>query len=80
VEEEKKWYEKTEWIYILVILLWPVGLFLLWTNKEIPKKNKLIMSGIFGVLLITSMIVYGQIMVDIFKDLNRMLPRDLRLF
>ena len=80
LEEEKKWNEKTEWIYVLVILLWPVGLYLLWTNKEIPKKNKIIMSGIFGILLIIGLVVYGKIMLDILNYFNDMLPAELRLF
>ena len=72
-EQEKKWYEKTEWIYILVILFWPVGLYLLWTNKEIPKKNKLIMSGIFLALLIIGLIMNGADMFHQFERIFRKL-------
>lgn len=63
-EEPKKWYQKPEWIYVLVLLFWPVGLFLLWTNKEIPKQNKLIMSGIFLVLLVIGLLTQGPEMFD----------------
>jgi len=62
--EEKKWYQKPEWIYVLVILFWPVGLYLLWSNKEITKKNKLIMTGIFLVLLVIGLITQGPEMFD----------------
>lgn len=72
MEEEKKWYQKAEWIYILVILFWPVGLYLLWTNKEIPQKNKLIMTGIFAVLLIIGLLMNGA---DMFNDVQRILRK-----
>ncbi|MDX2362172.1 MAG: hypothetical protein QNK23_15295 [Crocinitomicaceae bacterium] len=72
MEAEKKWYEKAEWIYILVLLFWPVGLFLLWKNKEIPKKNKLIMTGIFLVLLVIGLLMNGE---KIFDELFRMIRR-----
>lgn len=64
MEAEKKWYQKPEWIYVLVLLFWPVGLYLLWSNKEIPKKNKLIMTGIFLVLLVIGLLTQGQDMFD----------------
>ena len=69
---EKKWYQKTEWIFMLVLLFWPVGLYLLWTNKEISKKNKLIVSGIFLFLLIIGLMMNGE---DIFHDIRRVIRR-----
>lgn len=47
----KKWHEKAEWIYLLVLFVFPLGLFLLWTNKDIPRTNKIIVTGIFLTLL-----------------------------
>lgn len=58
--QEKKWYQKTEWIYLLVFLFWPIGLYLLWKSKEIPKKNKLLITGIFLVLLVIGLIMDGE--------------------
>jgi hypothetical protein len=68
MEAVKKWYHKTEWIFLLVFLFWPAGLFLLWTSKDIPKKNKLIVTGIFLVLLIIGLCMHGP---EIFRDIRR---------
>jgi hypothetical protein len=71
METEKKWYEKPEWIFMLVLLVWPVGLVLLWQHKEITKKNKLIVTGIFLVLLVVSLIVNGPTMFHEFRHIFR---------
>ncbi len=66
--DEKKWYQKREWIYMLVLLFWPVGLYLLWTNKEIERQSKLIVTGIFLILLVIGLLMNEE---DMFYDIRR---------
>ncbi len=47
---ERKWYQKTWFVIALLILVWPVGLILLWMNPFFAKKTKIVVSGIFVVL------------------------------
>lgn len=46
-----KWYEKTWVIILLVILFFPVGLFLVWKKKEWGGKRKVIITAIVGVCI-----------------------------
>lgn len=54
MEHSKKWYEKTGWIIVLLILFFPVGLFLMWKYTEWNKKVKWGITGLFAILLIFS--------------------------
>lgn len=48
----KKWYQKPAWIYALTVLVYPIGVFLLWKSKEIKKAVKIILTIIIPVLII----------------------------
>jgi len=50
--KEKKWYKKPMWIYVLSFVFFPVGLYLLWTNQEIAKKIKIIVTCCVGVFVL----------------------------
>jgi len=72
MNQEKKWYQKKEWIFILVILFWPVGLYLLWNNKEIPKNEKLLMTAIFAILLVIGLVTQGA---EIFNRIDNIFDK-----
>ncbi len=38
--DHKKWYQKTGWIIALLILIFPVGLFLMWKYTNWKKTGK----------------------------------------
>jgi hypothetical protein len=72
VKIETKWYQKPEWIFVLVLLFWPLGLVLLWISKTIPLKSKIIMTSIWSVLLIIGLIMNGPKM---FKRIDRIMNK-----
>lgn len=53
---DQKWYEQPVWIYLLVVFFFPVGLFLLWRKNQLSTKTKLIVTGLFLVLLTFALI------------------------
>lgn len=54
MEVSKKWYKSTWAILVLLVLFFPAGLFLMWRYSKWNSKVKWIVSGIFGLLLITT--------------------------
>ena len=48
----KKWYQKTGYIILLLVLFFPVGLFLMWKYTNWGKKVKIAISVIFALLFI----------------------------
>lgn len=52
--ENKKWYQKTLGIIILLILFFPIGLFLMWKHARWNKIVKIIITGIFALFLLGS--------------------------
>lgn len=50
----KKWYEKTGWIILLLILFFPLGLFLMW-KSDWKKTPKILISIFFGWIVIASL-------------------------
>lgn len=49
-----KWYQKSIWVIILLILFFPVGLFLMWKYTNWNKKAKIVITGIFALIVIGS--------------------------
>lgn len=41
------WYEKKIWVFIWLLILYPVGLYALWKNSELDKKAKIVLSVAF---------------------------------
>ena len=75
MDKSKKWYQKTLGIVGLLILFFPLGLFLMWKYAEWDKKIKWIITGIFILLLIASSVTGGnkqttQVETKVKKDIN----------
>ena len=47
----KKWYQKTAWIIILLILFFPIGLYLMWRYTNWKKPAKIIISAFFAFIV-----------------------------
>ena len=54
-QKPKKWYQQTGWIIALLILFFPVGLYLMWKYTNWSTVAKSIISGIIGLLAIFSL-------------------------
>ena len=52
---EKKWYQKTWFMWVMLIFFLPIGLFLMWKYSAYSKKAKIIITAIFALLFIVSM-------------------------
>lgn len=48
MEAKKKWYQSTGWIIALLILFFPVGLFLMWKYTNWNKAVKWVVTGVFA--------------------------------
>lgn len=55
IMEQKKWYQKTGWIIALLILFFPIGLFLMWKYANWNKIVKIIITVLFALSLIGNM-------------------------
>jgi len=55
METKKKWYQKTGWIIALLILFFPVGLFLMWKYANWNKVVKGVVTGVFALMVIANM-------------------------
>ena len=51
-----KFYEKTWFIVIMLIIFFPVGLILVWTNKKWSQKGKITATAVVAILLIIGLI------------------------
>lgn len=54
VPREKKLYEKTWFVVVMLIFLWPVGLFLMWKYTDWNKVVKIVITVICALSLITA--------------------------
>ncbi len=50
-KDTKQWYQKTVWIILLLILCFPVGIFLMWKYTNWKKPVKIIISAFFVLLV-----------------------------
>jgi len=48
----KKWYQKTWGIVLLLVLFFPVGIYLMWRYADWPKNVKIVVSVIFAIIAI----------------------------
>ncbi len=53
METKRKWYQKTGVIIVLLILFFPVGLYLMWKHASWNKMTKWIVTGVFAFLVIS---------------------------
>lgn len=49
-----KWYKKPGWIAVLLIVFWPVGLYLMWEYTNLSKTTKFILTSIIVLFGVTS--------------------------
>ena len=74
-QTEIKWYRKTGWIYGLIVLCFPVGLYLLWTHKPFKPLHKLLVTAIYVTLVTVGMCMnnfkYAKKIQRIFKEALR---------
>lgn len=56
----KKFYEKTWFIVLILILFFPIGLVLVWTNKHWTQKGKIIATVIVAVILLFGLLGGGE--------------------
>ncbi len=54
METKKKWYQKTGGIIALLVLFFPVGLYLMWKHASWNKTAKWIVTGVFAFFVLTS--------------------------
>ena len=50
-----KFYEKTWFTVLMLLLFFPVGLFLMWKYQKFNKGARIIISVFFGLLLVSNM-------------------------
>ncbi|MFZ3172087.1 MAG: hypothetical protein WA118_08915 [Carboxydocellales bacterium] len=58
--QELKWYQKTWFIVIMLIFLFPAGLILMWWNKKFSNNVRIIITVMFGIFIILSSIDKSQ--------------------
>lgn len=51
-KEKKPFYKKSWFMYLMLVIMTPIGLIILWLNKDYTKKKKGIITGVFGVWFI----------------------------
>jgi hypothetical protein len=49
-----KWYQKTSGVIVLLILFFPVGLYLMWKNELWSKQTRWIVTGVFALMVIAN--------------------------
>lgn len=54
--DSKKWYQKTSWIIALLILFFPVGIYLMWRYTNWKKPIKIFISLFFGIILLSNLV------------------------
>lgn len=53
--QPKKWYQQTGGVVVLLILFFPVGLYLMWKNAVFSKTVRWIITGFFVIAIIANM-------------------------
>ncbi|HYG51551.1 MAG TPA: hypothetical protein VD905_11650 [Flavobacteriales bacterium] len=75
METTEKWYHQTGWIIALIILFFPVGLYLLWTSKKLSVGMKALITVIYIGLVTAGMCMdnykYAKKIQRIFKEAFR---------
>ena len=54
---KKKFYQKTWFTWVMLLFLWPVGLYLLWKNNLYSKKTNIIISVV--ILALAAITIFG---------------------
>lgn len=59
-QTELKWYQKPAGVIILLIFLWPVGIYLMWKNEFWSKQTRWIVTGVFPLLFLAQFIIVSN--------------------
>jgi hypothetical protein len=54
-QTELKWYQKPTGVIILLIIFFPVGLYLMWKNDMWTKKTRWIVTGVLAVFVLANL-------------------------
>ncbi|MBR1580773.1 MAG: hypothetical protein IJ668_09785 [Selenomonadaceae bacterium] len=58
---ERKWYQQTWFLIVMMIVFWPVGVYLVYKNQFMSKNAKFgLVGGFFGLLFLLAMIPSGN--------------------
>lgn len=57
VEENKKFYQKGWFVVLMLFIFFPVGLILMWANKNFNKTTRIVITSVIGVLIIIGAII-----------------------
>ncbi len=77
MEQKEKFYKKTWFAIVMTIFIYPIGMFLVWTNKNLSQRFKLvstILGGIFFVILLAAdssapeITINGESTLSVYKD------------
>ncbi len=77
MEQKEKFYKKTWFAVVMTIFIYPIGMFLVWTNKNLSQRFKLvstILGGIFFVILLAAdssapeITINGESTLSVYKD------------
>lgn len=59
-QPKTKWYDKDVWVYVWLVLFFPVGLYGLYKNETIGRGIKYTIYGVFSILIIGNMCTKKQ--------------------
>lgn len=54
MEEKKKFYQKGWFTILFIIIFWPIGLIVMWTNEIFNKTTRIIITVFFALCIITA--------------------------
>ena len=60
LQRKKRFYQKNWFVIILLILLWPVGLALMWINRSFSTVARIIITVIIAAILICGLVMPGD--------------------
>ncbi len=60
LQRNKRFYQKSWFVIILLILVWPVGLALMWINRSFNKVVRIIITVIIAAILICGLVMPGD--------------------
>lgn len=56
MQQKEKWYKKTTWIIVLLVVFFPLGLFLMWKHSSWNKWVKISISAVFALSCIIAIL------------------------
>lgn len=63
---EKPWYMQNFWIIALLLVIWPVGMYLVW-KSDWAKNIKIIVTVVVAALVVGGMYTYNQVLAPVLR-------------